>query len=71
MKLAIHLPAVSIQGTDIDKVTAINNAGTIVNMDANSRAYVSGYYKSQQIKIGTQTYTSTNNKQKRPVLCYL
>ncbi len=27
-------------------------------MDANSRAYVSGYYKSQQIQIGTQTYTS-------------
>jgi gliding motility-associated-like protein len=54
------LGGISIQGTDNDKVTAITNAGTIVNMDANSRAYISGYYRSQQIKIGTQTYTSTN-----------
>jgi gliding motility-associated-like protein len=51
---------ISMQGSDIDKVTAINNAGTIINMDASSRAYISGYYRSRQIKIGSQTYTSTN-----------
>jgi gliding motility-associated-like protein len=49
------ISGVSIQGTG-----NYNDAGTIVNMDASSRAYVSGYYKSQQIKIGTQTYTSSN-----------
>jgi gliding motility-associated-like protein len=54
------LAGITIKGTDNDKVTAINNAGTIINMDASSRAYISGYYRSQQIQIGTQTYTSTN-----------
>lgn len=49
------LAGVSIQGTG-----NFNDAGTIVNMDASSRAYVSGYYRSQQIQIGSQTYTSTN-----------
>jgi gliding motility-associated-like protein len=49
------ISGVSIQGTG-----NYNDAGTIVNMDANSRAYVAGYYKSQQIKIGNQTYTSNN-----------
>ena len=33
---------------------------TIVNMDVNSHAYVSGYYRSQQIQIGSQIYTSSN-----------
>ena len=45
----------SIEGTG-----NFNDAGTIVNMDANSRAYVSGYYRSQEIQIGDETYTSNN-----------
>jgi gliding motility-associated-like protein len=49
------IAGVSIQGTG-----NYNDAGTIVNMDASSRAYVSGYYRSQEIKIGDQTYTSNN-----------
>ncbi len=49
------IAGVSIQGT-----SNYNDAGTVVNMDANSRAYVSGYYRSQQIQIGDQTYTSNN-----------
>jgi gliding motility-associated-like protein len=50
----------AIAGVSIVGTGNYEDAGTIVNMDANSRAYVSGYYKSQQIQIGTQTYTSTN-----------
>ncbi len=49
------IAGVSIQGTG-----NYNDAGTIVNMDASSRAYVSGYYKSQEIQIGNETYTSNN-----------
>ncbi len=49
------ISAVSIVGTG-----NYEDAGTIVNMDASSRAYVSGYYKSPQIQIGNQTYTSNN-----------
>lgn len=49
------IDAVSIKGTGNN-----NDAGTIVNMDANSRAYVSGYYKSPQIQIGDEIYTSDN-----------
>jgi gliding motility-associated-like protein len=49
------ISGVSIQGTG-----NYNDAGTVVNMDANSHAYVSGYYRSQQIKIGDSTYTSNN-----------
>ncbi len=49
-----------IAGVSIVGTGNYNDAGTIVNMDANSRAYVSGYYKSQQIQIGDQTYTSNN-----------
>jgi gliding motility-associated-like protein len=49
-----------ISGVSIVGTGDIEDAGTIVNMDANSRAYVSGYYISQQIKIGSQTYTSSN-----------
>jgi hypothetical protein len=49
-----------IAGVSIEGTGNYEDAGTIVNMDANSRAYVAGYYKSQQIKIGPQTYTSNN-----------
>ncbi len=49
-----------IAGVSIIGTGNYEDAGTIVNMDINSRAYVSGYYKSQQIQIGSQTYTSTN-----------
>jgi gliding motility-associated-like protein len=49
-----------IAGVSIVGTGNYEDAGTIVNMDANSRAYVSGYYKSQQIKIGSQIYTSNN-----------
>lgn len=54
------ISAISINGTDPDKTTPIVNAGTIVNMDANSRAYVSGYYRAREIQIGDETYTSDN-----------
>ncbi len=49
-----------ISGVSIVGTGNYEDAGTIVNMDANSRAYVSGYYRSQQIQIGSQTYTSSN-----------
>jgi gliding motility-associated-like protein len=49
-----------IAGVSIVGTGDYNDAGTVVNMDTRSRAYVAGYYKSQQIQIGTQTYTSTN-----------
>ncbi len=45
------IAGVSIQGTD-----NYNDAGTIVNMGSSSRAYVAGYYKSPQIKIGDSTF---------------
>ncbi|HLO58223.1 MAG TPA: gliding motility-associated C-terminal domain-containing protein [Bacteroidales bacterium] len=49
-----------ISGVSVVGTGNYEDAGTIVNMDASSRAYVAGYYKSQQIKIGSQTYTSNN-----------
>jgi hypothetical protein len=49
------ISAVSIVGTG-----NYEDAGTIVNMDNNSRAYVSGYFRSPQIQIGDQVYTSNN-----------
>ncbi len=49
-----------ISGVSIVGTGNYEDAGTIVNMDRNSRAYVSGYYKSPQIQIGSQTYTSNN-----------
>lgn len=49
-----------ISGVSIVGTGDYEDAGTIVKMDANSRAYVSGYYKSPQIQIGDQTYTSNN-----------
>jgi len=49
-----------ISGVSITGTGNYNDAGTVVNMDASSRAYVSGYYRSQQIQIGSQIYTSTN-----------
>lgn len=54
------IAAVSMTGTDPDNATAIVNAGTIVNMDSDSRAYVAGYYRSRQFQIGDSTYTSSN-----------
>jgi gliding motility-associated-like protein len=36
------------------------DAGVTVNMDNSSRAYVAGYFRSQQFKIGNQPYTSNN-----------
>ncbi|MBN2275197.1 MAG: T9SS type A sorting domain-containing protein [Bacteroidales bacterium] len=54
------IAAVSMQGTDSDTLTDIVNAGTIVNMDSDSRAYVSGYYRARQFQIGDSTYTSDN-----------
>jgi gliding motility-associated-like protein len=47
--------AISIQGTG-----NYNDAGYTVNIDASSRAVVTGYYRSRQIQIGSQTYTSSN-----------
>ncbi|MBN1413649.1 MAG: T9SS type A sorting domain-containing protein [Bacteroidales bacterium] len=49
-----------IAGVSIVGTGDYNDAGTIVNMDSDSRAYVSGYYKSHQIQIGDSIYTSTN-----------
>jgi hypothetical protein len=49
-----------IAGLSIIGTGNYEDAGTIVNMDSDSRAYVSGYYKSQQIKIGDSIYTSSN-----------
>jgi gliding motility-associated-like protein len=49
-----------IAGVSIVGTGNYQDAGTIVNMDANSRAYVSGYYRSQQIVIGDSVYTSNN-----------
>ncbi|MBN1791220.1 MAG: gliding motility-associated C-terminal domain-containing protein [Bacteroidales bacterium] len=49
-----------ISGVSIVGTGDYEDAGTTVNMDASSRAYVSGYYKSPQIQIGDQTYTSNN-----------
>ncbi|MBP1668629.1 MAG: C-terminal target protein, partial [Bacteroidetes bacterium] len=49
-----------IAGVSIVGTGDYNDAGTIVNMDSDSRAYVSGYYKSPQIIIGDSIYTSTN-----------
>ncbi|MBN2813711.1 MAG: SprB repeat-containing protein, partial [Bacteroidales bacterium] len=49
------ISGVSITGTGDYYDTGIN-----VGMDASSRAYVSGYYRSPQIQIGDQTYTSDN-----------
>lgn len=51
-----------------DPISAINilgtgdygDAGNTVKMDASSRAYVSGFFRSPQIQIGDQTYTSNN-----------
>jgi len=54
------IAAVSMQGTDPNTVTDIVNAGTVVNMDSDSRAYVAGYYKARQLQIGDSTYTSSN-----------
>lgn len=50
----------AISGISIFGTGDYEDAGTLVKMDANSRAYVSGYYKSPQIQIGDQTYTSDN-----------
>jgi len=49
-----------IAGVSIVGTGNYQDAGTIVNMDVSSRAYVSGYYRSQQIIIGDSTYTSNN-----------
>lgn len=49
-----------ISGVSIVGTGNYNDAGTVVNMDASSRAYVSGYYRSQQVQIGSQIYTSNN-----------
>jgi hypothetical protein len=49
-----------IAGVSIIGTGDYQDAGTIVNMDTDSRAYVSGYYRSQQVKIGDSTYTSNN-----------
>jgi hypothetical protein len=49
-----------IAGVSIVGTGDYQDAGTIVNMGTFSRAYVSGYYKSQQIKIGDSTFTSSN-----------
>jgi gliding motility-associated-like protein len=49
-----------ISGISIKGTGNYNDAGSLVRMDANSRAYVAGYFKSQQIKIGEQTYTSSD-----------
>ncbi|MBN2215134.1 MAG: gliding motility-associated C-terminal domain-containing protein [Bacteroidales bacterium] len=49
------IAGVSVQGTG-----DYNDAGTVVNMGTNSRAYVAGYYKSPQIQIGDSIYTSNN-----------
>ncbi|MBN2613961.1 MAG: gliding motility-associated C-terminal domain-containing protein [Bacteroidales bacterium] len=47
-----------IAGVSVEGLGDYQDAGTIVNMDASSRAYVSGYYKSPQIQIGDSIYTS-------------
>jgi gliding motility-associated-like protein len=47
-----------ISGISIKGTGNYNDAGSIVRMDANSRAYVAGYFKSQQIQIGSQIYAS-------------
>ncbi|MBN1159210.1 MAG: gliding motility-associated C-terminal domain-containing protein [Bacteroidales bacterium] len=49
-----------IAGVSVIGTGNYNDAGTVVNMDNASRAYVSGYYKSQQIQIGDEIYTSDN-----------
>jgi gliding motility-associated-like protein len=51
-----------IAGVSIKGTGAFEDAGSMVNMDASSRAYVTGYYKSLQIQIGNSTYTNDNNK---------
>jgi gliding motility-associated-like protein len=50
-----------ISGASIVGTGDFEDAGATINMDANSRAYVSGYYKSKQIEIGDQTYTSNSS----------
>ncbi len=50
----------AISGASIIGTGNYYDAGVTVNMDVNSRAYVSGYYRSKQIRIGSQIYTSTN-----------
>ncbi len=49
-----------ISGVSVVGTGDFEDAGTVVNMDASSQAYVSGYYKSQEIQIGDETYTSNN-----------
>jgi gliding motility-associated-like protein len=49
-----------ISGASIIGTGDYEDAGVTVNMDINSRAYITGYYKSREIKIGNQTYTSNN-----------
>ncbi len=49
-----------ISGVSIEGTGNYNDAGSVVNMGDASRAYVSGYYKSQQIQIGEEIYTSDN-----------
>ncbi|MBN2482304.1 MAG: gliding motility-associated C-terminal domain-containing protein, partial [Bacteroidales bacterium] len=49
-----------IAGVSVVGTGNYNDAGTVVNMDDASRAYVSGYYRSQQIQIGDEIYTSDN-----------
>jgi gliding motility-associated-like protein len=49
-----------IAGVSIKGTGNYNDAGTVVQMGSASRAYVAGYYRSQQIQIGSQVYTSSN-----------
>jgi gliding motility-associated-like protein len=54
----IEMSGISMTGTG-----NYYDVGVTVMSDDNSRAYVAGYYRSQQIQIGSQTYTSTNVNQ--------
>lgn len=49
-----------ITGVSIIGSGDYEDAGKIVKMDMSSRAYISGYFRSPQIQIGDQTYTSNN-----------
>ena len=57
---AFNLIGDPISGVSVKGTGDYEDAGVVVNMGINSRAYVSGYYKSQQIEIGEEIYTSSN-----------
>ncbi len=60
-----------ISGVSIVGTGNYEDAGTIVNMDANSRAYVSGYYQISTNPNWQPNIYQQQHQQKRPVLRHL